>query len=436
MARVKAASFLYALALLALPFSAGVKQMLELLGTTWVNPTLILGVLVFLLLRVPLSDRYAFRLGCFAFLSALVGSLFLGASAEREHSATYTYYVEPIRLCLNLTWYWASIQFLLRKRDFVLRWLSVSVVFQLLVGLYGYLALFDLVPVPEILGPYLAIYKDRQAVWFGDTPIYRMAGTFIEGPPFGLFMFSCFVIFVLSWVSFGNAQNTRLRRWIVIGALASFVGAVASLSDSVLLAILAFLVPLYLAARAGFLATHAMGKVAETVLVTIALLAIGIFTGHRVKEKWDEALAPPPLTNDVIGESGAERMFHIRYGLGRFAEEPLAALSGIGPGRYGDYAVRTGLYPATVQIAVMPIEWLVEYGLFGLTLIVAWLCNIGQRSRRVYGGIAIVALLALLLANTGQANWLWETWFLALAFLYSSTTDRQVEHRAHVGYST
>ena len=430
MARIKTATFFYALAVLLLPLSGALKQMLQLSSTIWIDPSIILAVSMFLLLGMPARDKYALWLAGFATLSAVVGSFFLAPSGAREHSSFYAFYAEPIRLWLDILWYLVSLEFLVHKREFVVRWLSISVVIQLSIAIYLYLALFDMVPVPNVIAIYLTLYKGRQAVMWGDTAVYRMAGTFIESPPFGLFMFCSFAIFVVSWTFENHSSVAYGRRWLAVGMIASFVGAVASLSDEVLLAIVIFGAAWYLSARETLMATHRHGKAVEAILGVVLVLGIGAYVAERLEAKLEEAASTAPVDNDVIGQPGAERLFHVRYGLARFEEVPLAVLTGIGPGRYGDYAARTGIFPPTVQIGVTPVFWLVEYGVFGLALIVAWLCNIGRRGRSAYGAIAISALFSLLAVNFGQGGWMFETWFLALAFLYTSAacTKRVSQH--------
>src|SRR5437016_11935090 len=188
MARIKLSRFLYALALLTMPLSYATRDLLGVVGITWVDPTLILGLAAFLLVGAPTKEKTPLWLIGFAFLSAFIGMFLMRASPDREKDSLYVYYVEPIRLTLNIIWFWVSIRFLILDRKFVLRWLAICVAWEFSIACYLYLAFFDLVPVPEAVRLYLEIYKTRQALSWGDLTIYRMAGTFIESPHFGLFM--------------------------------------------------------------------------------------------------------------------------------------------------------------------------------------------------------------------------------------------------------
>jgi hypothetical protein len=424
--RLKLAARLYALAVVLLPLSYAVKDMLSIVDIPWIDPSLILGLLVFFLLGSPMKDKRALALVCWTFLSAGTGYFFLAVSPERNKSALYVMYVEPVRLGLTVVWFWISIEFWSARRDFVVRWLAISVLLQFLLAAYLSLALLDLAPVPQSVAVYLSIYRGRQSVWFGDTEVYRMAGTFIESPPFGLFMFSSLVIFGL-WLAVPQAAASRNRNWAAWGAGVGFAGAAASLSDQIFLAVIAFLPACYLAGRKSIPGkTRAYGY-GEALCAVALLAAMSAYTIPRAREKWQEALSAKPTDTDVAGLGGGERAFHLRYGLQRLEEVPLAVWTGIGPGRYGDYAVRTRLFPATVTLQNMPLSWLVEYGLFGTGLICLWLWKIARVAQKNYGGVASAAFVGLLIASASQGVWYSESWFLALAFLCTSPRETAAE---------
>jgi hypothetical protein len=410
MARIKLARWLYGLALLALPLSYALKDLFGLVGITWVDPTLILGAVVFFLMGLPMKEKTPFWLIGFAFLSAFTGTFLMRASPDREKDALSVYYVEPIRLALNIIWFWVSIFFLKLDRKFVLRWLAICVAWEFSIACYLYAAFYDFVPVPDAVKTYLEIYKSRQAMYWGDLSIYRMAGTFIESPPFGLFMFCCLVIFVLALSGSESTSDRRFGIWTSLGAVCAFLGTLASLSNQVLIALVIFGFTLLLAHKAR-------NGIAQKLLWSSLMVILALYVASAVitREKSESA-----DSDDPMGASVGERTFHASYGLGLFVEQPVSVITGIGPGRYGDYAVRTGYFPSTVTIQTTEVEWAVEYGFLGSLLIVAWLVRIGSHAVLVYGIIGAGALAALLIANTFQSSWLWETWFLALAFLYSS----------------
>jgi len=215
MVRGKLATFLYALAIVFLPFSYAIKAMLGLAGFPWIDPCLILALLVFVLMKAPMGDKRALWMVTWAFVSALIGSFFLDVSLDRGKAPVYVEYAEPVRLALTVVWFWISIEFFKNKLDFVVRWLVVSVTAQFCLACYLYAAMLDLVPVPTPVAVYLTIYKARQVLWFGDLAIYRMNGTFDESPPFGLFMFSCLVIFFLCLID--TNKLVVKRKWAIFG---------------------------------------------------------------------------------------------------------------------------------------------------------------------------------------------------------------------------
>jgi hypothetical protein len=410
MARVKLSRFLYALALVAMPLSYALKELFGLYGVAWVDPTLILGLLVFLLTGFPMKEKAPLWVLISAFLSALIGILLMIPSADREKSATYVVFVEPVRLGLSMIWFWVSIRFFKSDKQFVLRWLVACVAWEFSVACYLYFAFYDLVPVPEVVKPFLEVYKTKQALFWGDLAIYRMAGTFIESPPFGLFMLSCFVIFALALISSSYREDRRFRKWLLVGAICAFLGSLGSLSDQTIVALL--ILGLTLA-----LVRTSRNKAARTVLWSSLILVLALYSATALVAKWK---GESVYSGDPIGTSIGERTFHTRYALGLFIEQPVSLITGIGPGRYGDYAVRTGYFPSTVAPQVTIIEWAVEYGFLGLLLIGLWLFRVGSRAVLGFGIVGGGALAALLTANMFQANWKWESWFLALAFLYTT----------------
>lgn len=409
MARIRLSRWLYGLALLAMPFSYALKDLLGW-NLVWVNPTLLLGVAVFLLMGAPMKEKAALWVLGFAFLSASMGMFLMRPSDDRDRSALYVCYAEPARLMLNIIWFWISLRFLELDKKFVLRCLAVCVAWEFSAACYLYLAFYDLVPVPDTVRLYLEIYKTRQAVSWGDLSIYRMAGTFIEAPPFGLFMLSCFVAFALALSSSDCKDDKRFRIWMGAGAILAFLGTVASLSDQALIALLIL--------GLGFvLVKESRNKHTRRLLWPTLVAGLALYVAGAEAARWK---SESPYSGNPIGENIGERLFHTRYGFGLLVEQPASVVVGIGPGRYGSYAARSGYFPSTVQPGVTIIEWIVGYGVLGLLLVGRWLYRIGSHAVLGYGIVGAGALVALLIANMFQANWLWESWFLALAFLHTT----------------
>lgn len=419
MVNLRGAKIIYATGILAMPLSYGLRDLLGL-NFTWINPTLILAFIVsavFLKFKTP--DKRALLIVIYACIAALFGSFLIDPSPDRGKSALYIICMEPARLALNILWYFASIYFLRNFRGQVLRWLVVSVSIQMAIAAYLYLALYDLVFVPDPLKLFLAIYRERQVVWIGNFQLYRMAGTFFESPPFSLFMFCCFVVFVLAWI---EPVSGVKKKWIVTGAVLSMAGAILAFSDQVLLALPIF--GLCILSRMSKKAGVVYGWAATVVFAVVSVGAIAFFN-----QKLEMSNV---VGKDIYANSIAERSFHVKYGMDILLAEPSSLVLGIGPGRYGDYAGKTQIFPSTVTLQVTPIEWLVEYGALGSLIIAWWLFGIGERSFAAFRGIGVVALCGLLLANMFQANWKWEAWFFALAFLYTSADNTgRFEDRLH-----
>jgi len=417
---MKAARFLYALALLSMPFSYALKYMLQLRNIVWIPPCVVFGFLCFVLLKLPVRDKRSLWVVLYAFLAASIGCLYISVSPERVKPSLYTAYLESIRLCLEMIWYWVSIEFIYKARGFVLRWVIISVIAQLLVAIYIFLAFFDVVPAPDFITLYTRYFAMAQSVTLGGVSIPRMGGTFVEGPPFGLFMFSCFVIFMacLAQSTGAKGQSDIDRKWVKWGAGFGLIGAIGSLSDQVLLALLAFGLCWYLSVHRRTAQATGLAQAARIVIISSVFIGVATYVIPKVTVKAKQAAATSRDELGTMGDAGAERVYHLRYGLQVLGENPLAIVTGIGPGRYGDYVVRTGQYKADTPIQNMPLAWLVEYGLLGTILILYWLGNIAKKTTRIYRFMGIGICVGLFFANITQGGWLAESWFFALAFFY------------------
>jgi hypothetical protein len=405
--------YVFALAMLLMPASYTMKYFLGDLEITWVDPTLILGAVAFLLVGYRARNGWSGAVLAYAFLAALVGSMYLAPSLDREKAPLYVIFVEPIRLALNLAWFWVCIEYWKKSRPFTLRWLSISAIVQFSIALYFYLVMLELLPAPDLVALYLSIYKTRQAIWIGGIPVYRMAGTFFESPAFGLFMISSFVVLALELLSPREPYKPGLRRLVAVGAALSLLGSIASLSDQVLLALVVLAV--------AFLLYRVKESSVVQALVWAGIgLPVALFAGSQLLNQWRNAGS---AASEVYGHSVGERLFHCVYSLKLFMEQPAALITGIGPGRYGDYVSRIGVFESTVVPGVTVVEWMVEWGIVGLAIIVCWLNNIARRAAAHFGQLGVAAVAALLIANMFQMNWKMESWFMAMAYLYTTTPE-------------
>jgi hypothetical protein len=122
-------------------------------------------------------------------------------------------------------------------------------------------------------------------------------------------------------------------------------------------------------------------------------------------------------TANIWQNSVGEREFHLKYGLSLLEREPIAALLGIGPGRYGEYAADTGYFPATTTMQFAFPEILVEWGAVGLGIWLITLTAVALHIRKVHGFAGVCLLIGLLIADSFQANWKFEAVLLAVAAL-------------------
>ena len=322
---------------------------------------------------------------------------------------------EPFQLGLCLLWFWVCILYFRKEREFAVKCVALSALFQFIVATYCYAAILKgFVPVPAVTYNYLLAYATRQALYVGDNSIPRMAGTFDESPLFGLFMLSCFVVLILHLV---KDHVGRGRGWVIAGSIAAGIGVIASFSDQVLLGLAVLLVPLAFQ-------TIKLGKSAQRVAIVICLVSAGYVVEHSIAKSLSEA----QTSVSIYGKSLGERAFHAGYAMTILTEEQSAIFFGIGPGRYGDYVSTTGIFPSTVTPQVMPVEWAIGYGLIGFIAISAWLFQIFRRARLSLGILGIGAFAGLIVGNLFQARWLWEGWFFALAYLYAYTASASTLH--------
>lgn len=406
--RTSPAVLLLGLICLLLPLSSATKALLGLPdGLPWIDPPLLLAPLLLLYIpraRIPLA---ALLLLLAAFLAALHGALLAGLTLGGRQ-APYDLVREPFRLTLCLLLFVGVAHFARTRPGLVVRFIYASVVLQLAFAALVWLGSSRLLTLPGTLGPYAVDLGNRQALWLDSGAIARFAGSFPESPPFGLFMLSCFFVF------YAARRLPGLRRITRSGLVASALGAVLSLSDQVVIALGVFLT-WWLLKTLGRALTRRSARLLPLLLPVALLCGAGLYSAQRVLAKFSEIGRSGPL---VVATSGGERSFHTRYALALLGDQPSAALFGIGPGRYGEYAVRTEFFPETVTIQVTPVEWWVEYGALGLAAVIFFLYAVWKSSRRALGSMAFVVMLSLLLGILFQANWKWSGWFVALAFLY------------------
>lgn len=403
MASLNSQRILYALAVVLIPISFGAKETLGL--TYWLDPTLIIGFLIFLLWPSKPRPGLSVAIPICAVVSAYAGTFFM-PPVFGDFLTLYHIFKEPLRLILVLIFFWVSVRFFIQERKFALRWISISVLVQVVVAIYLVLAVLGRAPYPNFLTNYVDAHMEVQWISVGSLFVPRLCGTFYESPPLGMYMTACLVI-----LGFGKFREGAKERIVTWGLIAASVGVVWSLSEQVLLGLL----PLC----AGIILASGKGKTVLRVTLVAALLLLIPFVSTKMMNKIQQEQRLQG--QQVAGSSGAERAFHARYALRMLDDNPWGWLTGMGPGRYGEYASRTGMFPDTVTPQVTPIAWLFGYGVIGTLIICAWLFLVGKGAVKSYGVfLGTGALFAIILSDMFQAGWKNESFFLGLAYLYAS----------------
>ncbi len=402
---MRVASFFYALALLTLGAGPATKVFFGGAEMLWLDPPLIFSLLALIALLPHLTRKntvlwreIAWPVAALLLVCGLgvVSGFLLLPTAE-----LYDALREPSRFLLLLVWFAVSCWFLEEKPKMVLRYSAAGALLGLLSGVYVYAAAMRMLPAPPALAMYAQQYWFRQALWVNGIPIPRMGGLFIEAPPFGLFMLGLVVLFLIALRS--GAKNKAT----VFGLAISLVGAIASLADQVTVAVVVCLAAsvLSLRTRRRWLRPAVLGM-AFCVLVAATVLSLRLKLG----------MGPELGTSAAIyRNSVGERNFHLRYGVALLLRQPAATVFGIGPGRYGEYASETGMFPDTVTMQYTAPEIVVEWGVAGLAVWAGVLAMLGARAWKRYRLAGLGLLLGLVIADSFQANWKSETVFLAAA---------------------
>jgi hypothetical protein len=402
---MKVASFFYALALLTLGAGPATKVFFGGAEITWLDPPLIFSLLalVALLPHLDRNNTIVWReiAGPLAALVLVCGLCVISGFLLLPTGEVYNVLREPSRLVLMLVWFAVSCWFLQERKEMVFRYAAAGGLLGLLSGIYVYCAAMRLLPAPLALVAYAQQYWIRQAFWAWGVPIPRMGGLFIEAPPFGLFMLGLLVFFLIALRSGVQSKAAKL------GLAITLMGAIASLADQVTMAAVVCLAASMasLKMRSRWLRPAVLG-VAFCVLVAAALLSM------RTKlAEGSQAGEPVSIYRNSVGE----RNFHLHYGASLIGQQPIAAVLGIGPGRYGEYVSETGLFPDTVTMQYTAPEILVEWGVAGLAVWAGVLAMLGARAWKLHGLAGLGLLAGLLIADSFQANWKSETVFLAAA---------------------
>lgn len=400
------AKSLFAIGLLLLPCSYALKQVFGIEGSIWIDPTLIVAPILYLATPRDSLSRASIVV---VFTSIILGvhGFYLLRPDGTPWQAFHWSMRMPIQLTLCMLWFvasgWAAARFPL----VLVKWLTVAVVFELFAGIAFVLPGIGVsLPLPS-LNDYSVRHLISQARYINGFWLPRLCGTFDEGPIFGMFMSSALIMFVLMWTAWPSRNL-----WLMMGLGASLLGVVGALSDEVFLGVGCFAIfacgRLLLQGRR----VRLWAIISSVIAFIVLALAVHVIIARRSAET--------TYITQLEGTSFGERVFNVKYGLERIVGSSAEALLlGVGPDRFGDYAVASGEYDdKTVTLQFTPAEWLVGYGVIGTLVIAFWLCTVGYGAYRNYGLVGLGAVLGLLIANIAQSNWVSETWFMALGCLY------------------
>jgi hypothetical protein len=426
----------FRLAVFLIPASYGIKMILDVPQMIWVDPALLLAfmsLLLFLLERksVPIHAVATLGLG-FALIytaSAFLGAIFIPSWLGEAPVGAQIIFAEPVKLLLLLNFFslafvYAQESSLRRKMAYTL---SVSAVLQLAVAILMVLAYYFPTSLTMPFQAYVDEYAARQSVWFGTTRIVRLAGTFWESPPFGLFMLGTFMVALLE----NRRKRSRLLRLASIFALLGLLGTISLQS---LLGLLLFAGILLVGSQdirpksANKWALQGIVAIAaSTALVPLfAVTAIELY--RRIAPVWSSLDQPETLSG-----SFGERYFHLINGWDIVTSNVLNFLVGVGPRSYGFYTnFAVDRYAVTVTPQIMPIDILVGSGIIGLALFLGWLIYMLKILSFLPRFVGLAVWTGLLAANLTQATWKWPIVFFVLAFFLgqaqSSRTSCRSQH--------
>ncbi len=214
---------LFFAALMLSPLSYTIKIVYDL-RVTWVDPTLVLGAAAAML--PPWSwggvDPQLRKLAVTAFL--FLGTYWLAATVA---AAEWRYpdnevYREPTRTALAALLCVACIRVVRRpsalcRTASVLGWVAVV---EVVIAVYLLVGWALGLPLPSAWRAYQELYWARQSIYAGMFVWPRLGGTFIEAPPFGLYVLGALVVLRLARRSKPDREIRMPRLWMdaVLGA--------------------------------------------------------------------------------------------------------------------------------------------------------------------------------------------------------------------------
>lgn len=400
--------WLILIALVLSPLSYAIKLVYDL-SFTWIDPTLLLGALAALLppWSFSLPERHLRRVAACSVLFLGVYWLSATVSIAAARFVDAEPFREPVRtvlgmlLCVGCMRAWRN-RSALRRAAVVLGWVAVA---EVLLAAYLLIGLALNFPMPAEWRVYQEAYWFRQAFYAGTIVWPRLGGTFVEAPPFGLYVLGALIVLQFARRSLPQSLPAMPGRWM---DAILWIGLAGSLSAQVLIGamIWGFLFvgfDLYSRKRPTWRHAVAMG-------LLVTLFSAGLY------RKYLESTKPGP----DIGTSVGERRTHTVRAWHSFLEHPLI---GIGPGEYGQLAMRESfsLFDSRVSPQFAAAEILADAGALGLGAALLMIGSVLYALLRTRNYAALSAFVGLIVADGFQANWRWPMAFIAVAMLLSAT---------------
>ncbi|MCZ8523111.1 MULTISPECIES: O-antigen ligase family protein [Paenibacillus] len=406
----KLSFYLYIMSVFLIPLSPATKLILGMENLTWVDPSLILcmlGVIILIMTdQIKVYQRSYLILSIMTFiLIYFIGALINGSRLESISVGEIIR--EPLKLLLCLCMTYLTYVFTNQNEDRVtiFYYFGTGAILQFCFAVYLILAYYLNLPLLPPMKEYIVDYVGRQSLWI-TPPIPRLGGTFIESPPFGLYML---VVLFCATLFYKYSKNIFALVVIIIGLL----GAVFSLADQILVALLVSFCLIFISlekVRKSFFMPVLV--VYAAVLVAVVTILVMPHFQNKIEE-----------ISNINQSSVGERTFHILFSLKMLFNDILTFLIGLGPGLYGKYATTTGYYPDTVTPQVTIIEILVETGVLGFAIFACLLVLTLRRMLRLHSMYGIAVFVGLFLAIAAQATWKWSSVFFLIPFVLSFKTQ-------------